>query len=295
MNTFIKKTSRFVSFSSVIGGMVMLMNSTHAFSEDIIRKPAVAGQFYTADASELRKEVLGYIAGGLKKPSYPKMLICPHAGYVFSGPVAGKAYATIDKSVKVVIIIGPSHHEWFSGVSISDVDYYATPLGNVALAKDIIKKMRKSSLVHYVRSADEPEHCLEVQLPFLQVALPSFSIVPIITGNVDPQLVADLVVPFVNASTLVIASSDLSHYHGSAEAKAIDKTTLQTILSGNVTGSLDACGEMAIRVIMRLAKSMNCSPELFDARNSYETAPRYGSEDRVVGYAAIGYFSKTNK
>jgi AmmeMemoRadiSam system protein B len=178
---------------------------------------------------------------------------------------------------------------------MSDVDYYATPLGNVALAKDIIKKMRKSSLVHYVRSADEPEHCLEVQLPFLQVALPSFSIVPIITGNVDPQLVADLVVPFVNASTLVIASSDLSHYHGSAEAKAIDKTTLQTILSGNVTGSLDACGEMAIRVIMRLAKSMNCSPELFDARNSYETAPRYGSEDRVVGYAAIGYFSKTNK
>jgi AmmeMemoRadiSam system protein B len=274
-----------------IGGIVMLSNNNNSFAGDAVRKPAVAGQFYTANASELKKEVQGYIAaGGSKKDAYPKMIISPHAGYVFSGPVAGKAYATIDKNTTTVILIGPSHHEWFSGVSISDADYYATPLGNVALAKDIIAKLRKNPLVHYISAADGPEHSLEVQLPFLQVALPSFSLVPIITGNVDPKEVAELVSPFISASTLVIASSDLSHYHGSLEAKAIDKTTIQTILSGNAAGNLDACGETAIRVIMHLAKKSNLIPELLDARNSYETAPQYGSQDRVVGYASIGFF-----
>ena len=273
-----------------MGGMIMLSGGSNSFAADAIRKPAVAGQFYTANAVDLEKEVQGYLAAGSKKASFPKMLISPHAGFMFSGPVAGKGYATIDKAATTVIILGPSHHEWFSGVSISDVDYYATPLGNVALAKDIITKLRKNPLVTFSAAADAPEHSLEVQLPFLQVALSSFSIVPIITGKVDAQAVADLIAPILTPSTLIVASSDLSHYHGSAEAKTIDNATIQTILSGNVDGALDACGELPIRVVMRLARAEGLIPELLDARNSFETA--HMQENRVVGYASIGYFKK---
>lgn len=257
-----------------------------------IRKPAVAGQFYTDNPVELKKEVEQYIAGGKPTAYHAAMLISPHAGYVFSGPVAGKGFAAIDKSINTVIVIAPSHHEWFSGVSISDADFYATPLGNVPLAKDIIAKLRKSPLVHFVPDADGPEHSLEVQLPFLQTVLPSFSLVPVITGKVDPGGLAELLLPVITATTLVVASSDLSHYHSSKEAKAIDRKTIQTMLSGNADGFLDACGETPIRIVMRLAAKSGLSPVLLDARNSFETAPRYCDDGRVVGYASIIFIKK---
>jgi AmmeMemoRadiSam system protein B len=280
-----------VIVTAIFGGAVMIA-SNNILAGDSVRKPAVAGQFYTANPAELKKEVQGYILGGSTNNIYPKMLISPHAGYIFSGPVAGKGYATIDKNIKTVIIIGPSHHEWFTGVSISNADYYATPLGNVALAKDKIAGLRKNPIVHFVPKADASEHCLEVQLPFLQVALQSFSIIPIITCKVDPAAIADLVYPIIDSSTLVIASSDLSHYHSSMEAKAIDKKTINTILSGNSGDFIDACGETAIRVIMLVAQKSNLTPVLIDARNSWETAPGYGEEARVVGYASLAYYKK---
>jgi AmmeMemoRadiSam system protein B len=275
-----------------LGGFFMALFNNSSFAGDAVRAPAVAGQFYTDNPAVLKKEVEGYIANGPKNKSHPLMLISPHAGFVFSGPVAGKGYALIDKNVKTVILIGPSHHEWFSGVSISDADDYATPLGKVPLDKDIIAKLRKSPLVHFVPTADAPEHSLEVQLPFLQVVLPSASIVPIITGKVEPEDVAQLLFPFMSPTTLVVASSDLSHYHSSKEAKAIDGKTIQTILSGNADGFLDACGETGIRIVMRLAAKSGLTPELLNARNSFETAPQFGMEGRVVGYASIGYFKK---
>ena len=278
-------------FKIAIGVICMISLNSFA-AEETVRQPAVAGQFYPDRPDSLKNEVRQFIAHGPKTSSYPVLLISPHAGYVFSGPVAGKGYATINKNVKTVILIGPSHHEWFTGLCITDVDFYQTPLGKVPLAADIISKLRKSPLVHVVRQADEPEHCLEVQLPFLQETLSSFSIVPIITGKVDPAEVADLVCPFVNETTLIVASSDLSHYHSSSEAKAIDAKTIQTVLSGDAGGFLDACGETAIRVVMHCAKKLNCVPELLDARNSFETAPKYGPENRVVGYASIAYLKK---
>jgi AmmeMemoRadiSam system protein B len=269
------------------------MITLNSFAADgTVRQPVVADQFYPGRPYSLKNEVQQFIANGPKTASYPAMLISPHAGYVFSGPVAGKGYATINKNVKTVILIGPSHHVPFAGLCISDVDFYQTPLGNVPLEKTIISKLRKSPLVHVVRQADEPEHSLEVQVPFLQETLSSFSIVPIITGTVDPAEAAGLICPFVNETTLVVASSDLSHYHASREAKAIDAKTIHTILSGDSDGFLDACGETAIRVVMQCAKRLNLAPELLDARNSFETAPRYGSEDRVVGYASIAYLKK---
>ena len=268
----------------------MALSHGNSFAGEAVRRPAVAGQFYTDNPAELKKEVEGYLAKGPKNKPHSRMLISPHAGFVFSGPVAGMGYATIDRNITTVIVIGPSHHEWFEGIAISDADFYATPLGNVPLAKDLIGQLRKSPLVHIVPQADAPEHCLEVQLPFLQTVLPSFSIVPIITGQVDPEAVARLLHPYLGAATLVVASSDLSHYKSSKEAKTIDAKTIRTVLSGNPSGFLDACGETAIRIVMRLAQKSGLSPELLDARNSNETAPQYGMENRVVGYASIGYF-----
>ena len=131
-----------------------------------------------------------------------------------------------------------------------------------------------------------------VQVPFLQAVLGSFKIVPLLVHDVDPEQAADALLPLIDESTVVIASSDLSHYHSSAEAKAIDKKTIDAILAGDVNGDIDACGEMPIRVVMALAKKLGLSPVLLDARNSFETAPRYGSEDRVVGYASIAYVQK---
>jgi MEMO1 family protein len=275
----------------VLGGLFMALSGNDSLAGEMVRKPAVAGQFYAANPASLKKDVEGFLSNG-RKGSSPRMLISPHAGFVFSGPVAGKGYALIDKNINTVILIGPSHHEWFSGLAVSDADYYTTPLGKVPLAKEIIAGLRKNEIVHVVPAADLPEHCLEVQLPFLQVVLPSFSIVPIITGNVAPETVAQLLLPLLSATTLVIASSDLSHYHSSSEAKAIDGKSIKTILSGDAEGFLDACGENPIRILMRLASKSGLSPELLDARNSFETAPQYGMEGRVVGYASVGYFKK---
>jgi MEMO1 family protein len=254
-----------------------------------VRPPAVAGQFYPGNASQLKSDVQGYLSKGTSLTSTPVMMVVPHAGYVFSAPVAAKGYAAIDRATSVVTIIGPSHHAAFRGISISDADFYEAPLGRVPLNKEIIGQLRKSPLVSYVARADEPEHSVEVQIPFLQVVLSSFTIVPILTGDVDPADVAKLLLPFVKKHTLVVASSDFSHYHADSTAQRLDKASIGEILAGHWDGVIDACGEMPIRVIMHMAGALDLKPLLVDARNSYQTAPEYGSPDRVVGYATIAF------
>jgi MEMO1 family protein len=264
-----------------------------------VRPAAVAGQFYPGNAATLRKDVERYLAdaaGRTKLPSAPRMLISPHAGYVFSGPVAGYGYSTIDKSVKTVILIGPSHHAMFDGLALPGVDSFETPLGRLPLNKEVIAKLSASPLVGVVPKAHSAEHCLEVQLPFLQVLVPGVSIVPLVTGQVDPAAVAELLAPLIDDKTLVIASSDLSHYSASREARRLDSVTIGTVLKGDVGGPLDACGETAIRVVMRLARQFGLEPVVLDARNSYETtadaAPQYADPNRVVGYASIAFVKK---
>jgi MEMO1 family protein len=259
------------------------------------RKPAVAGQFYPGNPHELKRDIESYLSHARKLASPPQMLISPHAGYVFSGPVAAMGYGTIDKKITTVILIGPPHHALFSGISILDVDSFETPLGRVPLAAQIIKKLRESSMVQSAPQADLPEHSVEVQIPFLQTVLPSFSIVPILTGRVNPSDVADLLLPYVNATTLVVASSDFSHYLSNAQARATDDASIKAILSGDENGDIEACGELPIRVVMHMAKKLSLSPQLLDARTSFDTAPQFGSDDRVVGYASIAYVKKAVK
>lgn len=278
-----------VCITLAIGALIMGTPNVAGQNPPKVRQPAVAGQFYPDNPAELKGEIESYLAKGKKLPEAPGILISPHAGYVFSGPVAAKGYAAVDKKVNTVFIIGPSHHAWFDGVSIADVDSFATPLGCVALNAGIVAKLRRSGIVHSVPQADGPEHSVEVQVPFLQTVLPSFTIIPIVMGNVDPASVADLVLPFITPTTLVVASSDFSHYLSNKEARSIDDISIKNILSGNVSDTIEACGKSPIRVAMLLAKKLSLTPHLLDARTSYDTAPQYGPGDRVVGYASIVY------
>jgi len=276
----------------VMGGCMIGMIFSEPLASDSARESAVAGSFYENNPSILRDVVLRYLAEGKPLPEPVRFLICPHAGLVFSGPVAAKGYATLDTDVKRVIIIGPSHYKAFSGVAVPKFSFYETPLGRVPVDRLAVDKLKKKSMVVEADGFDEPEHCIEVQLPFLQMRLSGFSIVPMICGSVDPKKVAEVLRPYIDGTTAVIVSSDLSHYQIQPVAKNIDGETISTILTENVTGKIDACGETPIRIIMHLAAMLNLKPVLVDARTSFDTAPQHCPESRVVGYASIAYLSE---
>ena len=280
------------SLHTVVYGVVLMISlSLGAQMQDSVRTPAVAGTFYDKNPQLLREVVLRYLADAKPLSEPVRLMICPHAGFVFSGPVAAKGYATIDRKAKRVIIIGPSHHMAFRGIAVPRFSHYETPLGRVKIDRETVDRMRGKPGVVAADGFDEPEHCLEVQLPFLQVQLSDFSIVPLLVGKTDPKQVADLLFPLIDGSTVVVASSDLSHYEKQSAARSIDDATIETILSGNETGVIDACGDIPIRTVMRLGKKMKLEPVRIDARTSFDTAPQHCSDGRVVGYAAIAYVS----
>lgn len=258
-----------------------------ASAQDGVRKSAVAGTFYDKDPDRLRAEITRYLSDCKSLPEPARLLVSPHAGFVFSGPVAAKGFFAMDRGVRRVFIIGPSHHKAFRGFALPRFRYYHTPLGDVEIDRAVVEKLRSDPQAIFAVGFDEPEHSLEVQLPFLQVRLGDFRIVPIITGELDPAQMAKALLPFIDKTTAVIASSDLSHYETQQVARRIDDASISTILSGNVSGPIDACGETAIRVVMNIARSMNLTPLRLDARTSFETAPQHCSADRVVGYASI--------
>jgi AmmeMemoRadiSam system protein B len=284
----------FVFFRKTVGLVaagVILVAAVAVFSQDRIRKPAVAGQFYPDNPADLRKDVESFASGGKTLSSAPKMLICPHAGYEFSGPVAGKGFAAIDRSVSTVIILGPPHHVWVHGIAAPGAEWFETPLGKVAVDTARVNRLLRSKAAYEDPAAHAPEHSLEVELPFLQVRLGAFEIVPLLVNDIDPQVAANAIFPLIDRHTLVIASSDLSHFFTHEEARKIDDRTIANILAGRDADSIVACGAMPIRVVMRLAAMMLLTPVLLDARTSFDTAPQYGP-GRVVGYASIAYVKK---
>jgi AmmeMemoRadiSam system protein A/AmmeMemoRadiSam system protein B len=203
--------------------------------------------------------------------------------------VAASVYARVSRNVKTVILIGPSHHQLFSGVHVSDARYYETPLGKIEVNREIADKLSKHPLCLKAPGAEDKEHCLEVQLPFLQVLLYKFTIVPLLASKAGAKAVAEMLLPFIDDTVLVVASSDLSHYQPQKEAREIDDATVSTIVSGNADGFMEGCGEAAIRIVMEIAARRGLSAELIDARTSYDTAPERGDPSRVVGYAAIAF------
>ncbi|RKZ85020.1 MAG: AmmeMemoRadiSam system protein B [Gammaproteobacteria bacterium] len=259
-----------------------------------IRSPAVAGSFYPADPETLNDMIerdLSQISLSSDTAS-PKVLIVPHAGYIFSGPIAASAFALLKQShhlIKRVVIIGPSHRVGFSGVAISNADYFDIPLGRIAIDKIAQAKLLDIEGVHKFDAAHAAEHSLEVQLPFLQYILDDFSIVPIVAGDASPKLIAEVIKTLWGGpETLFVISSDLSHYHDYQTAQLLDQITSQAILNMDVAtiDSQHACGSVGIRGLLTFAQHHPMKASILDLRNSGDTA---GSKDKVVGYGAYSF------
>lgn len=256
-----------------------------------IRSPAVAGLFYPADAQQLRHDVLYLLAQAKVHHSKPKALIVPHAGYIYSGAVAASAYASLSAiaaSIRRVVLLGPAHRTAVYGLALPGVDAFATPLGSVKLDTDLVQVIAHLPQVTVSKSAHALEHSLEVQLPFLQSILSEFTLLPLAVGMTSAEAVAEVLEYLWGGDeTLIVISSDLSHYLPYETAQRVDRETIQAILQLRQPIEQDhACGNTAINGLMIAAQQHQLAPQLLDLRNSGDTA---GSKDKVVGYAAMAF------
>lgn len=265
-----------------------------------VRAPAVAGAFYPAGSDELRATVEGLLAevhrredGGPSadgRSALPKAMVAPHAGYAYSGPVAARGYATLDGpaagSVERVVLLGPAHRWPFRGLALPDVEAFATPLGEVVVDATAVAAALESPHVQVLNEAHDGEHSLEVHLPFLQTVLGEFTLVPLLVGDASAGDVAEVLrLLWGGPETLIIVSSDLSHFLTYDEALEIDGSTAAAIeaLTPEVIGSHQACGRIPLGGLLVVAAERGLRVHRQDLRNSGDTA---GSHDRVVGYGA---------
>jgi len=244
-----------------------------------VRKPAVAGAFYPDDKLEL-KEMLDKFFENVPKSDgrVPKAVIVPHAGYVYSGQVAAYAYKCI-RDYKKVILLGPSHHVYLNDVVTDTHKTWETPLGIVKVAEN---EFDKDEEAHF------SEHCLEVQIPFLQFVLKKFEIIPLVVGEVNIKSASERIQKILDEKTLLVISSDLSHYHDYDTAKRLDGGTTNTIKNMDEEGDIDACGEVPIRVMIDIAKIKNWKPEVLECKNSGDAT---GEKSMVVGYSSIAFYA----
>jgi MEMO1 family protein len=248
-----------------------------------LRPPAVAGSFYPSRPAELAAAVDGLLAAARPQPPHPPLraLVVPHAGYVYSGPVAATAYAWLRGDTRRrVVAVGPSHWTPLSGVAASDAEAWSTPLGDVPVGP-------APAGTAVDGAAHQREHALEVQLPFLQRLWGQLAWLPLAVGAGPPQRAADLLEPsWADPSVLVVCSTDLSHYCDRVTAERRDRRTAAAVTAVDVDALRpgDACGVHALRALLVLAERHRCAVELLDLRTSADTA---GGDDRVVGYAAF--------
>ncbi|MCL5098824.1 MAG: AmmeMemoRadiSam system protein B [Candidatus Omnitrophica bacterium] len=256
-----------------------------------IRRAAWAGQFYPGNAVALRRTVNDFLADARKTEQLDcKALVAPHAGYVYSGPVAASAFHHLEGQtgvVKRIILLGPSHRVAFSGLAASANRAFATPLGQVPLDLEVIEKWNALPQVQIMDRAHEPEHSLEVELPFLQVVLGEFTLVPLLTGDTTTAEVAEAInLLWGGPETRIVVSTDLSHYLDYDSAVKQDLATAQAIqaLEPDEIQENQACGCTALRGLLEAARQHHLQARTVDLRNSGDTA---GPRDRVVGYGAF--------
>jgi len=256
-----------------------------------IRKSAVAGTFYPADPEQLRVMLAHYINDVPQAEKVPKAIIAPHAGYIYSGPIAATVYArlqTVKSRINRVVLIGPSHYVGFHGLAVSTAEQFATPLGYIAVDTDAVTKLAELPFIHFIEQAHEREHSLEVHLPFLQAVLDTFTLVPVVAGDASATDVCCVIEQFWGQpETLIVISSDLSHFHDYKTAQMRDKKTSEMIekLQYEKLEGSRACGCVPIGGLLKLAKKRGLQVKTVDLRNSGDTA---GSDNksRVVGYGA---------
>lgn len=261
---------------------------------DFVRQPSVAGHFYPADQTILASTVNNLLnAAKTTNLPAPKAIIAPHAGYIYSGPIAATIYKTISpnkNTIKRVVLLGPAHHLGFFGIAVTKIKYFATPLGTIPVDNESINSITNLEGIMLLEQAYNMEHCLEVQLPFLQQTLQNFSIVPCIVGNAKPIDVANLLLHLWGGTeTLIVISSDLSHYHDYISAQKLDTATTAAIVNLRPEKIADdqACGRLPIKGLLLAAAKLKLQAQVLDLRNSGDTA---GDKTRVVGYGAY-YFN----
>jgi AmmeMemoRadiSam system protein B len=253
------------------------------------RSPAVAGLFYPADPKTLKREVDQYLAETRATHSVPKALIAPHAGYVYSGAIAASAYATLAPARSIitrVVLLGPAHRVPVAGLAATSAERFETPLGSIPLDRASIDLALTLPCVRIMDEAHTSEHSLEVQLPFLQAVLDRFSLVPLVVGNASAAQVAEVLdLLWGGPETLIVISSDLSHYYPYAAAQRLDAATTAAIeaLRPDDISEEQACGRAPVRGLLVEARRRGLQVETLDLRNSGDTA---GPRDRVVGYGA---------
>ena len=279
-----------------------------------VRMPAVAGLFYPGDAATLSKTIDRLLAKAPEQ-SIPqlKALVCPHAGYEYSGQTAAIAYKLlVGREVQTVVVMGPSHYGWFTGACVPNADAYKTPLGLVPIsekAKGLAGRApfelerrclverpafwRQSPKTAPAEGQDTPEtweHSVEVQVPFLQRVLKNFKLLPVVMGQADPEEAAKALAERIDDKTIVVASSDLSHYHTYQAAKELDSRCVKAICDLDIDAMMtqEACGKTPILTLLHLARQKGWKARLLDYRNSGDVT---GEKDRVVGYSAVAFYA----
>jgi AmmeMemoRadiSam system protein B len=260
-----------------------------------VREAVVDGLFYPAAPAVLRAQVVDYLAG-VGAPDdegrTPKLLIAPHAGYEYCGAVAAHVYALFGRQreplVRRVVLLGPAHRVALGGLAAPNAEAFATPLGEVALDLAALATLDDLPQVAWSDRVHEREHSLEVHLPFLQTQLGSFTLVPLVVGDADAEAVAQVLERVWGGDeTLIVISSDLSHYLRYEQARAADQATVRRILALDAgLGPHEACGAAAINGALLAARRHRLAPRLLALCNSGDTA---GDRDRVVGYGAISF------
>jgi AmmeMemoRadiSam system protein B len=266
-----------------------------------VRPAAVAGAFYPEQPEALKQMLADCFAAAKPGPAEsalrPKALIVPHAGYVYSGAVAASAYAVLKPwraSIRRVVLLGPVHRVWVPGLALPGVDAFESPLGRILLDQTGIAAIADLPQVSVSVAAHAEEHSLEVHLPFLQSVLADFWLIPLAVGGASPAAVAQVLDRLWGGDeTLIVISSDLSHFLPYAEAKRADAATANAILGLNshLVGE-QACGAHPVNGLMLAAGQRGLVPHLLDLRNSGDTA---GSRDRVVGYGAFAFVEPQNE
>jgi hypothetical protein len=251
-----------------------------------VRPPVAAGLFYPADPVELRKQIAHFLDEASGTGPVPKALISPHAGYPYSGTVAASGYALLKPArhrIKRVVLMGPSHRVPLHGLATSRAEAFATPLGTIPVDPVSMETLLSWPQVQVLDEAHRQEHSLEVQLPMLQMSLDQFSLVPIVIGLASAREVAEVIGALWDRESLLVISSDLSHYHEWQTARAIDSETSRLIecCQWQQLDGERACGYGGIRGLLRFAEEHNLQVKTIDLRNSGDTQ---GGKDRVVGY-----------
>lgn len=255
----------------------------------MVRNPAVAGIFYPGKQQALSELVDSFLAQAAGDEVCPKVIIAPHAGYIYSGQIAAQAYsrlANCQQNIHRVVLLGPSHRVGFRGIAASTATAFRTPLGDIRLDQDCLRSLVDAGLCAYLDQAHAQEHSLEVQLPFLQRTLQAFSLIPLVVGQADKETVAAVLESvWGGEETLIVISSDLSHYHDYAEAQSLDRQTAEKILSlkDDLQGA-EACGCKPLNGLLHLARQKQLHIRQLMLLNSGDTA---GPKDRVVGYGAF--------